>query len=482
MLSQDQIDQARKIDLLSLAQRYTTLKHVATTGGGEYAGPCPLCGGHDRFHIQPGTNRWFCRCCTGGPEQGGWKDVIDLQMRLTSASFTQAVQSLTGNVGAHAVRPSSPPNPNSNTPGMQIPSSDPPSDQWQKRGQTLIDKAQDALWGKAGSNAIEWQETDPCTRETRLRRLSPRDWLVERGLEPGTLQAAHIGYVPMNWRDNPANWGLPGQAVFIPHGVLIPSSVQGDLWSLKIRRPAGKPKYTQVRGGRPALYLADTLLPAPEAVCITEGEFDALLLRQCLQHASNPRWRSLGVITLGSNSNYPALERWARYLYPVKYFLLLYDQDGKSDSAVRFWQGLSARTHPVKWRNLRPGDKDLTDYHRSGGRLLDLVSWAITQIGFGGRGEVETPILQASQEICFAPLSDQTSELSLYPPALDPALVSAPGPHQSPSLPQPAPDLREEIMTIEEMAATLRSNGLRIKSFDWPPGALRPRVELEKRA
>jgi len=481
MLSQDQIDQARKIDLLSLARRYTTLKHVAATGGGEYAGPCPLCGGYDRFHVQPSTNRWFCRHCTGGPEQDGWKDAIDLQMRLTGASFTQAVQSLTGNVGAHGVRPY-PADATSNTHGVHLPSSDPPSDQWQKRSQTLVEKAQEALWGKAGSVAIQWQEIDPLNGEPRLRHLSPRDWLAERGLEPETLQAAHIGYVPMNWRDNPASWGLPGQAVFIPQGILIPSNVQDELWSLKIRRPAGKPKYTQVRGGRPALYLADTLLPAPEAVCITEGEFDALLLRQCLLHASNPRWRSLGVITLGSNSNYPTLERWARYLYPVKYFLLLYDQDGKSDSAVRFWQGLSARTRQVKWRNLRPGDKDLTDYHRSGGRLLDLVSWAITQIGSGVRGEAESFASPALPETRFVPLFDPSPEPSLYPPALDPALISAPGSHQSPSLPQPAPELREEIMTIEAMAAYLRSNGLRIKSFDWPAGALRPRVELEKRA
>lgn len=478
MLSQDQIDLARKIDLLSLAQRYTTLRHVAATGGGEYAGPCPLCGGRDRFHIQPATNRWFCRHCTGGPEQDGWKDAIDLQMRLSGQSFTEAVQSLTGAAHVQAVRQlttNRPPNP----PSHPIRPDGPPPEQWQKRGQALAERAQEALWGQAGSIALEWQETDPLSGEIRVRRISPRDWLAERGLEAATLQSAQIGFIPLDWRDSPVNWGLDGRPVFLPRGIVIPSSMQETLWSLKIRRPAGKPKYTQVRGGRPALYLADTLLPAPEAVCITEGEFDALLLRQCLQHASNPRWRSLGVITLGSNSTYLTLDRWARYLYPVKYFLLLYDQDGKSDSAVRFWQGLSARTRQVKWRNLRSGDKDLTDYHRSGGRLLDLVSWAITQIG---RDEAEPSTPHAAPVTHFAPPLVQPPESSLYPPALDPALIFAPGPDQSSSLSLPAPELREEIMTIEEMAAYLRSNGLRIKSFDWPPGASRPRVELEKRA
>ena len=94
MLSHDQIEQARQVDILALVSRHTTLKRVAATGGGEFAGPCPVCGGRDRFHVQPGTNRWFCRRCTGGPEQDGWKDTIDLQMRLSGETFLQAVQSL----------------------------------------------------------------------------------------------------------------------------------------------------------------------------------------------------------------------------------------------------------------------------------------------------------------------------------------------------------------------------------------------------
>ena len=29
------------------------VKRVASTHGGEYTGPCPLCGGVDRFHVWP---------------------------------------------------------------------------------------------------------------------------------------------------------------------------------------------------------------------------------------------------------------------------------------------------------------------------------------------------------------------------------------------------------------------------------------------
>lgn len=56
-------------DLFQDAQRDTTLRKVAATHGGEWAGACPFCGGKDRFHIQPAENRWLCRGCTDGKWQ-----------------------------------------------------------------------------------------------------------------------------------------------------------------------------------------------------------------------------------------------------------------------------------------------------------------------------------------------------------------------------------------------------------------------------
>ena len=42
-----------------------TGKKAATTNGGEYAGPCPNCGGSDRFRVWPvekgGEGRCWCR-------------------------------------------------------------------------------------------------------------------------------------------------------------------------------------------------------------------------------------------------------------------------------------------------------------------------------------------------------------------------------------------------------------------------------------
>ena len=43
----------RMADMLALVGRDTQLRRVATTHGGEWAGPCPFCGGRDRFQAKP---------------------------------------------------------------------------------------------------------------------------------------------------------------------------------------------------------------------------------------------------------------------------------------------------------------------------------------------------------------------------------------------------------------------------------------------
>lgn len=52
-------------DLLSTAQQYTKLVKKSSTHGGEWKGPCPFCGGKDRFSVQPNEwdeGRWLCTC------------------------------------------------------------------------------------------------------------------------------------------------------------------------------------------------------------------------------------------------------------------------------------------------------------------------------------------------------------------------------------------------------------------------------------
>ena len=87
------IQKAKHIDLLFLVSRYTLLHKEALTNGGEYAGPCPKCGGNDRFRVQPnnpGGGIWFCRKCTGEV----WKDAISKGLLLIKAFLMLLITSM----------------------------------------------------------------------------------------------------------------------------------------------------------------------------------------------------------------------------------------------------------------------------------------------------------------------------------------------------------------------------------------------------
>lgn len=53
-------------NFLTEVEKDTPMKYVSTSRGGQYHGPCPWCGGKDRFRLQPsyGTYGWFaCNQC-----------------------------------------------------------------------------------------------------------------------------------------------------------------------------------------------------------------------------------------------------------------------------------------------------------------------------------------------------------------------------------------------------------------------------------
>ena len=90
----DLIERARAAGVLEVAQRYSTLKRITAT---EWAGPCPVCGGTDRFAINTRKQIWSCRYCPGGQgkkSKGG--GVIDLVQHAEDATFVEAVEMLAG--------------------------------------------------------------------------------------------------------------------------------------------------------------------------------------------------------------------------------------------------------------------------------------------------------------------------------------------------------------------------------------------------
>lgn len=75
-------------EIIRHLERDTELKKVAQTNGGEYAGPCPFCGGEDRFRVWPKRNSMWCRQC----DYSG--DLIDYIQERDGVGFVEACEKL----------------------------------------------------------------------------------------------------------------------------------------------------------------------------------------------------------------------------------------------------------------------------------------------------------------------------------------------------------------------------------------------------
>jgi len=343
-------------NLLDVIGRDTTLKKAAGTGGGEFAGPCPFCGGTDRFRVQPdrpGGGGWFCRQCTGSPETSGWHDVIDYIQRRDNLTFTEACQHLGGDERGASPRRATPP------PPPQLELKAPPAADWQERAWRVVETCEATLW------------TDGCE--------AVRRWLNdERGLTDETIKRWRLGF-------NEQAQELHG--IWTWRGVTIPRWHGETLWAVNVRRGQGqKPKYKQIKGGKTGLFGLDTLQDRGVAV-ITEGEFDAMLLHQ---EASD----LVGVVTFGSASP-RHFETWLPWLLNARRLLVAYDNDTEGRQGLEFWLETTRRAREMR---VPEGKKDVTDFWQAGGDLRAWVSFHHPE-GAGqkgaGKGKPKTdPLLE----------------------------------------------------------------------------------------
>ena len=87
-VTQGQIQSAKEVDILDLTEQHTQLRKISAN---EYEGPCPKCGGDDRFHVHRGKGWFFCRKCH--LEKG---DAIEFVQWMRAMPFPEAVEQLTG--------------------------------------------------------------------------------------------------------------------------------------------------------------------------------------------------------------------------------------------------------------------------------------------------------------------------------------------------------------------------------------------------
>lgn len=164
MIDKIQVQEIKsRFDLIAYAGQHSTLHKEAAN---EWAGPCPMCGGSDRFHVR--VDGWFCRQCKNEP----WQDAITLVQMIENCSFNDALARMAGNA---FVIPTEQRRPVANAKMAQ------PMD-WADKAGAILATAQKALYSEKDTRGAEY--------------------LTMRGLTPATWRRFGLGYK--------ADCGLPG--------------------------------------------------------------------------------------------------------------------------------------------------------------------------------------------------------------------------------------------------------------------------------
>jgi hypothetical protein len=411
-----------RVDLLGLIERDTRLRRVARTHGGEYAGPCPFCGGDDRFRVWPehpsGRGEWWCRRC----ERGG--DAVDYVRARHNLDFVSACEWLGLDLPGRdqrkqhisgAIGQAPPTNKHVEEKSLplstldrkhQIMDGTPPPSEWQKAALKITAQCEAALWTASGAKA--------------------RSWLSARGINEATCRAWRLGYHGEDDRIGD---------LYVPRGIVIPCFCGPALWYVKVRRPVPPfdgPKYWQVKGSKLTLFGLDRLAGRPEIV-ICEGELDATLLWQLAGDLVDV----IAVAGATQRPNAQALLRLAEY----RRWLVAFDNDDAGAEGADWW-GFAART-----RTARPlQGKDLTDFHLAGG---DLRAWVEFLLAKEGQA---TPRGNADQAATVADAEAIT--LSETPPSTESAAAAEP-PVLSVAAPSFEPTAAAETPAASEITASI---------------------------
>lgn len=332
-------DLRRTVDLLSLVGRDTHLRRV---GANWYAGPCPFCGGTDRFTLKrtSGGWRWLCRHCT----DGRYLDCVDYIQRRNGVDFKEAVRRLGGEVRRDdrpaVVRKPEP---------VELPLQEP---------QTVERLTKTA-----------YQASNELDGDTPLA-VQVRAYLDRRGILPPTFERALLGarqvYDPKLKRERPA--------------VAIPYFDAGlKVRAIKYRFADDEPdglRYVMETGSAGGFYYLPETLGRFDRLMIVEGELNLLSAAQ-----TKPE---LDLISTGSQSVSENMKRIlsvlaARYRRVWAWF----DEPQKAQEVARLVRGVpvqSPQADGEKWDANRLLQADLL--HDFISRLTGVPCYGWTLVGW----------------------------------------------------------------------------------------------------
>ncbi|OQC28609.1 MAG: DNA primase [Deltaproteobacteria bacterium ADurb.Bin072] len=304
-------------------------KKAASTNGGEWSGPCPWCGGDDRFRVWPETCRYWCRGC------GQKGDAIQYLRDKRGMKYLEACSFLD-------VEPrlSAPPS----IGATRKPTYEP-----------RITTAPPETWMKRAGEFITHAEHELETNQTAL------EWLQRRGISPDTAKRFHLGWSWSDHHDPGELWGM-AEAVRIHEGLTIPYVVNNLPVRIRIRRHEwADPRYILIKGSdtRPMILSSES----PAAVLV-ESELDAITL-----------WAAAGdfisIVALGNVSARPDVYAH-RLMERCRVILNALDADEAGGKAS--WNGWIQNYGDRVRRWPVPGGKDPGEAYQAG---IDLKAWIL---------------------------------------------------------------------------------------------------------
>lgn len=240
-------------------------------GRSEWAGPCPWCGGTDRFHVWERGNYW-CRPAPGHCGRSGWLDELDGARQLTPDELRDLrIAELERKVQEH------------------------------ERRLSALEKMH--------------ASTDHLTYHANLEHhVKAVDYWLEEGINPDTIAAYKLGYCP----SCPT---APGYASYT-----IPVMYQGKLYNIRHRLanpPATGGKYRPHMAGLPAMiFNADHIDRDEPAILILEGEKKSIVVSQETEIPN--------IATMGAQS---FKRGWAAKLDKFSTVYVCFDPDAETKAA-----------------------------------------------------------------------------------------------------------------------------------------------------
>jgi hypothetical protein len=219
------------------------------------------------------------------------------------------------------------------------------------------------LWQDKADKLVGWAHCQLLENKSEMRRL------LGRGITQKLVKQYLLGWIPKDMWRHRDYWGLPevlktdGKAkrLWIPGGLVIPQIIDNRATRIRIRRPAGEPRYYALPGSNmDCLVLSEN--EKERLVVVVESELDAVLLMRFAADLAL-------MIALGNSSRKPdpaAVEK----LRAADLILLALDYDAGGNNQVGWWWAHFPRSK--HWPVPKGAGKDPGDAFKAG---VDLGAW-----------------------------------------------------------------------------------------------------------